>query len=88
MLHPLIVALLLAQAPVASSRQNADLRAAAKLADPARARALVPDGAAVNAPDWRGYRRSAETAFSYTARISKTVIPLLDERVRRRLPMS
>ena len=55
MVLPLIVALLLAQTPVASARQDADLRDAAKLDDLARARALVAGGAAVNAPDWRGY---------------------------------
>ncbi len=55
MVIPLIVTILLAQAPVASTGQDADLRDAAKLADLARARALVAGGSAVDAPDWRGY---------------------------------
>ena len=51
-----IVAILLAQAPVASpSRPDGDLLAAAKLADLARAQALVAAGTSVDVRDWRGY---------------------------------
>jgi ankyrin repeat protein len=51
-----IVAILLAQAPVAApSRPDGDLLAAAKLADLPRAQALVASGTSVDVRDWRGY---------------------------------
>jgi hypothetical protein len=55
MVIPWLLAILLAQAPAVSSRQDVDLLAAARLGDVARAQALVAGGAAVDAPDWRGY---------------------------------
>ena len=56
MVIPLIVTILLAQAPVtAPSRPDGDLLAAAKLADLARVQVLVAAGTSVDVRDWRGY---------------------------------
>lgn len=52
LLHLLLTVLLAAQVP---ARTGPDLIAAVKLADLPRARELLTAGAAVDAPDWRGY---------------------------------